>query len=103
MMFEKGRRELSRRPFVFFPSRKTVREDEDGATETSRQGDLSRPHSEHHHAKRCATDHLCVDDRMIYRPRQDATAINLRMGSGDRLTSRRCHEITWPFCLEASA
>ncbi|EJC66460.1 hypothetical protein Rleg5DRAFT_2176 [Rhizobium leguminosarum bv. viciae WSM1455] len=39
---------------------------------------------------------LCVDDEMIYRQQQDATAINLRMGSGGRLTSRRCHEITWP-------
>ncbi|MFS2179875.1 hypothetical protein ACCC98_28650, partial [Rhizobium pisi] len=37
-----GRRYRSRRPFVFLPSRKTVREDEDGTTETSRQGDLSR-------------------------------------------------------------
>ena len=25
---------------------------------------------------------------------QDATAVNFRTGSGDRLTSRRCHEIT---------
>ncbi|NKL37705.1 hypothetical protein GFL49_28900 [Rhizobium leguminosarum bv. viciae] len=33
---------------------------------------------------------------MMYRQQQDATAINLRMGSGGRLTSRRCHEITWP-------
>ncbi|NKQ87677.1 hypothetical protein ELH92_11005 [Rhizobium ruizarguesonis] len=33
---------------------------------------------------------------MIYRLQQDATAINLRMGSGGRLTSGRCHEITWP-------
>lgn len=41
---------------------------------------------------------LCVDDEMIYRQQQDATAINLRMGSGGRLTSRRCHEITWPSC-----
>jgi hypothetical protein len=39
---------------------------------------------------------LCVDDEMMYRQQQDATAINLRMGSGGRLTSRRCHEITWP-------
>ncbi|RUM05860.1 hypothetical protein EFR84_15040 [Rhizobium chutanense] len=36
---------------------------------------------------------------MVYRPRQNATAINFRMGSGGRLTSRRCHEITWPFCV----
>ncbi|NKQ73738.1 hypothetical protein C3Y89_25930 [Rhizobium sp. UPM1132] len=39
---------------------------------------------------------LSVDNEMIYRLQQDATAINLRMGSGGRLTSRRCHEITWP-------
>ncbi|KAB1086749.1 hypothetical protein F4V91_10105 [Neorhizobium galegae] len=25
---------------------------------------------------------------------QDATAVSFRTGSGDRLTSRRCHEIT---------
>jgi len=45
---------------------------------------------------------LCVDDEMIYRLQQDATAINLRMGSGGRLTSRRCHEITWPSSEPAS-
>ncbi|NKK43489.1 hypothetical protein GFL28_15845 [Rhizobium leguminosarum bv. viciae] len=39
---------------------------------------------------------------MMYRLRQDATAINSRMGSGGRLTSRRCHEITWPSSEPAS-
>ncbi|NKK01542.1 hypothetical protein GFL80_15845 [Rhizobium leguminosarum bv. viciae] len=48
------------------------------------------------------TGDLCVDDEMMYRLRQDATAINSRMGSGGRLTSRRCHEITWPSSEPAS-
>ena len=29
--------------------------------------------------------------------RQNATAVIFRTGSGGRLTSRRCHEDTWPF------